>query len=171
MHVPAQVGWLLAGVCALAGALCLVRARQAARGGAREAGRRPAEAAAAEAVMGFAMALMAIPGGVLPDAAHVAVFGALALWALALGLRGVPHQFHHLVEAAAMAWLMLPLGAGHGGGPPAVTGALLVYFCARAVLGGVRLLPAAGPPGSGTAEVAEACRLMLTVAMCAMVLG
>ncbi|MEE1927246.1 DUF5134 domain-containing protein [Streptomyces sp. TRM 70351] len=178
MHGPALVGWLLAAVCALAAAVCLARARHA-------GGRAGRQAAGAEAFMGLAMAVMVLPGAALPTALYLALSGLSGAGALALLPRGAPHQGHHLAEACAMGYMAVVMGAGHGGGHPLATGALLLYFAGYALTAGARLLPAApavagghtapvaGAPAPLAAlpEVADACRLALTLAMCAMLLG
>ncbi|WP_431783745.1 DUF5134 domain-containing protein [Streptomyces chumphonensis] len=181
MHGPALVGWMLAGVCALAGAVCLTRARRGAVDGtAGRAARRAREAAVAETFMAWSMALMSVPGARLPGPFYVALFAASALWALSLRSRGMGHQLHHLTEAAAMGYLVLSMGADHRGGPAVVTGGLLLYFAGYAVAGGVRLLPAPAPSGGpgpspsavlASPGVTDACRLTLALAMCAMLLG
>ncbi|MCX2968467.1 MULTISPECIES: DUF5134 domain-containing protein [Streptomyces] len=173
MHGPAGLGWLLVAVCALAGAVCLARARRV-RGRAREA-------AAAETAMAAAMALMALPGGRLPPAGFAVLFAALTAWTLTLLARRAPHQLHHVAEAAAMGYAATLMAAGgHHGGPSAVTGLLALYFAGHALHAGARLLPAAavapsgGPPGAPPwpllPGVAHACRLALSLAMCPMLL-
>ena len=128
MHGPPLVGWLLVAVCALAGTVCLVRASAVLRGGQRHA-------AGVEALMGFAMALMAVPGASLPTVVYVALFAGLALWtvvwwsweagawprsAQARPSRWPPlvrpsrarwptHQPHHLLEAGAMLYVTLTM--------------------------------------------------------------
>ncbi|MBW1602083.1 DUF5134 domain-containing protein [Streptomyces sp. JJ66] len=167
MHGPAAVGWLLVAVCALAGAVCCARAWHL-RGRAREA-------AAAEAAMGGAMALMAFPGGPLPPLGYVAVFAALAGWALTLLVRGAGHQLHHVTEAGAMGYLAAVMATGQHSGPALVGGALALYFAAHALRTGARgLVPApvtaAGPavPWPAFPGVTHGCRLALSLAMCPM---
>lgn len=143
MHGPPVVGWLLVAVCALAGTVCLVRARVVATGGARNA-------SGVEALMGFAMALMAVPGASLPTAAYVVLFGGLALWTVvwwswevgawprSAQVRAVQarlpssrppwsrwptHQPHHLLEAGAMLYVTLTMPTVHDAGAHAGHGA------------------------------------------------
>lgn len=192
MHHPALPlspaalpSWLLVLVCAVSGAYCLRQVRRA--GGA----------AAGEAVMGFGMALMALPlgaGGGWQAPALTAVFCAAtvhAVWLLRTGL----HHAHHLVGSLTMVYMGLMAGAGpgagdgpggHGGhgqgaGLPLLTGLLLLYYAGYVVLGGARLA-AAGPagasgeasgeagPAAGAAELTGACRLAMGIGMLAMLL-
>lgn len=151
MHGPASPGWLLVAVCAATGAYCLLRMRSS-----DETQRR---AAGDEALMGFGMAVMAVPGTAFTPPAWVwpvytAVFGGAALRALWAARTG-SHHLHHLVGAAAMVYMAAAMatspaaGHGHGGsGVPALTGGLLVYFAAYVLVSGARLLPVAGVPGS-----------------------
>ncbi|MFJ6479300.1 DUF5134 domain-containing protein [Streptomyces sp. NPDC091682] len=167
--------WLLVLLCAVSGAYCLRWARGA--GGA-----------AGEAVMGFGMALMAVPLGGRGDGWRAPVLGVVfcgaALHALWL-LRGGPHHAHHLVGSLTMVYMALLAGSGpvHGqehsqaAGPPLLTGALLLYYAGYVVLGGTRLI-AAGDVGSaratadrgGPAELVRACRLAMGMGMLAMLL-
>ncbi|MCF4137164.1 DUF5134 domain-containing protein [Streptomyces sp. Tue 6430] len=147
MHGPASPGWLLVAVCAATGAYCLLRMRSS-----DETQRR---AAGDEALMGFGMAVMAVPGTVFTPPAWVwpvyaTVFGGVALRALWAARTG-SHHLHHLVGAAAMVYMAAVMAAspaaghGHGdSGVPALTGGLLVYFTAYVLVSGARLLPAAG---------------------------
>lgn len=177
--------WLLVLLCATSGAYCL---RRAGRSGA-------GSAAAGEAVMGFGMALMAVPlglGGDWQTPVLGAVFCGAALHALWL-LRGGLHHAHHLVGSLTMVYMALAAwtgagsgaghgggaGHGHGGGLPLVTGLLLVYYAGYVVLGGARLVTAGGagahsdaPVASptGPAEVIRACRLTMGMGMLAMLL-
>ncbi|NLU68151.1 DUF5134 domain-containing protein [Streptomyces sp. HNM0574] len=133
MHGPAIVGWLLTALCALTGVSCLLRGR-----GAPAPRRR---AAGSEALMGFGMAVMALPAPVsvpAPPALFALFFGlpaAAALVELALlcrpsathpgresrtghgdghGVRGeAGHQLHHLVGSSAMALMALTMPATH----------------------------------------------------------
>lgn len=186
MSVPSSVSaWLLVLLCATSGAYCL---RRAGRSGA-------GSAAVAEAVMGFGMALMAVPlglGGDWQPPVLGAVFCGAALHAAWL-LRGGLHHAHHLVGSLTMVYMALAAwtgagagsghgggtGHGHGGGLPLVTGLLLVYYAGYVVLGGARLVTAGGagahsdgPPASptGPAEVIRACRLTMGMGMLAMLL-
>ncbi|WP_030161893.1 DUF5134 domain-containing protein [Streptomyces sp. NRRL S-244] len=174
MSFPASLSaWLLVLLCAVSGAYCLWRVRRSereARGGA-----------GGEALMGFGMAVMAVPSGIGPWGPGIllAVFCGAALHALWL-LRGGVHHAHHLVGSLAMAYMALTMadGHGHGGGPPLVTGALLVYFAGYVLLGGARLVtagggaqPVAGGPPARAAELTRACRLAMGMGMLAMLLS
>lgn len=164
MHAPAPAAWLLVALCAGTAAYCLLRMRSRVPQQRRAAG--------GEALMGFAMAVMAVPAGVLSPprwtwGLYAVVFGASALRALwpARGDR-TPH-LHHLVGSGAMVYMALvmagaPAGAhphaGHGEGPggvPLVTGLLLLYYAAYVLGSGVRLIPggttATALAGGGTA--------------------
>ncbi|MEV0239720.1 DUF5134 domain-containing protein [Streptomyces sp. NPDC050674] len=182
MHGPASSGWLLVALCAATGAYCLARMRNGA-----EAQR---SAAGGEALMGFGMAVMAVPTTVFSPPswawpAYAAVFGAAgvhALWASRAGA----HHLHHLVGAAAMVYMSVVMAGspGHthtpgGSGVPLLTGALLLYFAGYVLLTGVRLVPVAavagggggGPAGWGDRpELARACRLSMGIAMVTMLL-
>ncbi|OLZ64295.1 DUF5134 domain-containing protein [Streptomyces amritsarensis] len=170
--------WLLVLLGAVSGAYCLRRARG--WGGA----------AAGEAVMGFGMALMAVPlgdGGAWRAPVLGAVFCAAAVHALWL-LRGGAHHAHHLVGSLTMVYMVYGAAAagsgggqghGHGTGLPLLTGALLLYYAGYVVLGGTRLITAGGaapapspaspaPPCGAPAELARACRLAMGMGMLAM---
>lgn len=186
MSLSASVpSWLLVLLCAVSGGYCLGRVR------------RWGGAAAGEALMGFGMALMAVPLGIGSGwQAPVlgAVFCGAALHAVWL-LRGGAHHAHHLVGSLAMVYMALVAGSGHGAGLPLVTGALLVYYAGYVVLGGARLVTAGGAasqavagglhgpdgpggPGAphgpggpeGPTEVIRACRLAMGMGMLAMLL-
>ncbi|GAA3193106.1 MULTISPECIES: DUF5134 domain-containing protein [Streptomyces] len=162
MHGPSLTSWLLVVVCAVAGGYCLSRAR---RGTAAQRSQ-----ARGQALMGLAMAVMALPTAVFAPPpwlawGYAAVFTVAAVRALWL------RHAHHAVDSLAMVYMalaMTPLLAadpamtgtapmampgGHGGataaghtgmgGPPLVTGALLVYYAASVVLAGLRLIPGA----------------------------
>lgn len=184
MHGPVQAGWLLVALCAATGSYCLLRMRS----GIEEQRR----AAGGEALMGFGMALMALPAVVLTPPrwawlGYAAVFGTAALRALWAARRN-PHHLHHLVGACAMVYMAVAMAAtpaahsGHGGGgSPALTGALLLYFAGYVLWSGVRLLPVPTPAamegGSGVVtgladrpELAMVCRLSMGIAMIAMLL-
>ncbi|WP_406076203.1 DUF5134 domain-containing protein [Streptomyces virginiae] len=167
--------WLLVLLCAVSGAYCLRRARGSV-------------GAAGEAVMGFGMALMAVPLGGHDDGWRAPVlgmvFGGAALHALWL-LRGGPHHAHHLVGSLTMVYMALMAGAGSGhgqehaqaAGPPLLTGALLLYYAGYVMLGGTRLITEGGPgsPRSaagrgGPPELIRACRLAMGMGMLAMLL-
>ncbi|MEJ8645576.1 DUF5134 domain-containing protein [Streptomyces sp. MS1.HAVA.3] len=142
--------WLLVLLCAVSGAYCLRRVRGSG-------------AAAGEAVMGFGMALMAVPLG-LGDGWRVpvlaVVFCGAALHALWLLRRGM-HHTHHLVGSLTMVYMTLSAGSGQqhgqGTGLPLLTGALLLYYAGYVVLGGSRLI-AAGGPAAQPAAVGRADR-------------
>ncbi|MGW4456914.1 DUF5134 domain-containing protein [Streptomyces albidoflavus] len=187
MHGPVSAAWLLVVLCLASGAYCLLRMRSRGRAG---------QGAAGEALMGFGMAVMAVPAAfvTLPQAAWfagVAAFTATGVHAV-LTARRSPHHLHHLVGSAAMVYMSLVMAAAptthhaqHAGpgGLPAVTGLLLVYFAGYALLAGVRLIPApaaapgsagppAGPAGWGErAELALVCRLTMAIAMVSMLLA
>lgn len=174
--------WLLVILCAVSGAYCLRRARG--RGGA----------AAGEAVMGFGMALMAVPlgdGGAWRPPVLGAVFCAAAVHALWL-LRGGAHHAHHLVGSLTMVYMAAAAGPGggqghgQGAGLPLLTGALLLYYAGYVVLGGTRLITAGGavpapssalpsvPPAPVhvmSTELVRACRLAMGMGMLAMLLS
>ncbi|MFF4007728.1 DUF5134 domain-containing protein [Streptomyces sp. NPDC001717] len=186
MSLPVSVSaWLLVLLCAVSGAYCLGRVRRA--GGA----------AAGEAVMGFGMALMAVPlghGDGWRATALALVFCATALHAVWL-LRQGAHHAHHLVGALTMVYMAVTAGygagSGHGGGLPLLTGVLLLYYAGYVVLGGARLITAGttsgttvhhpagagtsgstGPTGpTGSAELTRACRLAMGMGMLAMLLA
>ncbi|MGW1162918.1 DUF5134 domain-containing protein [Streptomyces sp. NPDC002513] len=179
MHGPASPGWLLVALCAATGAYCLLRMRSTVEEQRRAAG--------GEALMGFGMAVMAVPAAVaVPPRgvwiAYVLVFGGAALQAL-WAARTSTHHLHHLVGAAAMAYMAAAMAAspghhGHGGIPP-LTEALLLYFAVYVLWSGVRLVPVAGVATAGGArpvgwgdrpELARACRLSMAIAMLAMLL-
>ncbi|MFF2509306.1 DUF5134 domain-containing protein [Streptomyces sp. NPDC058067] len=180
MHGPGSAAWLLVALCAATGAYCVLRMRS----GVEEQRR----AAGSEALMGFGMALMALPAAVVtpPRAAWVVyalVFGAAALRALWAARSGA-HHLHHLVGVFAMAYMAVAMAvtpgahAGHAGaGAPLVTGLLLLYFAGYVLWSGARLVPvpAAGgaPPATGWGdrpELARACRLSMGIGMVAMLL-
>lgn len=176
MSASASVSsWLLVLLCAVSGGYCLGQVRRSGGG------------AAGEAVMGFGMALMAVPVGVRDGWQALVlgvVFCAAALHAVWM-LRGGVHHAHHLIGSLAMAYMALTTaaGSGHGAGLPLVTGALLLYFAGYVLLGGARLAadggsthtalasggPAAGPQKA--AELTRACRLAMGTAMLAMLLA
>ncbi|MET9881752.1 DUF5134 domain-containing protein [Streptomyces sp. NPDC006430] len=175
LSLPAVLSaWLLVLLCAVSGAYCLRRVRRSsreARGGA-----------AGEALMGFGMAVMAVPAGSgawRPVVLSVVFCGA-ALHALWL-LRGGVHHTHHLVGSLAMAYMAVTMttGQGHGGGGlPLVTGTLLLYFAGYVLLGGARLVapggaaqPVVGGLPAGPDELARACRLAMGMGMLAMLLS
>ncbi|MGI5484100.1 DUF5134 domain-containing protein [Streptomyces lavendofoliae] len=159
MHGPAMSGWLLVALCVVAGAYCLARTRSV-RGAERRA-------ALDEALMGFGMAVMAVPAAAVapPEWAWVGyavVFGAASLRALWSALGGTGHHLHHLVGSLAMVYMALTMAGGgagahaaHGtaGGVPLVTGLLLAYYTVYVLVTGARLAPAgaAAGPVSGPA--------------------
>ncbi|MFD9814690.1 DUF5134 domain-containing protein [Streptomyces sp. NPDC059080] len=175
MHGPSLTSWLLVVVCAATGGYCLSRAR---RGTAAQRSQ-----ARGQALMGLAMAVMALPATVFAPPpwlpwVYAAVFTAAALRALWL------RHAHHAVDSLAMVYMalvMTPLLAAdpamsgmapmttpgwHGGammadhaghvgtgGPSLVTGALLVYYAGAVLLAGSRLIPGAGQRGAVAAGV------------------
>jgi hypothetical protein len=174
---------LLVAVCLGTGAYCVLRMCTGSAGQRRTAG--------SEALMGFGMAAMAVPAVVaaLPGWSWRiwgAVFGLSAVCA-ACTVRHDRHQLHHVVGSLAMVYMAAAM-AGRGGGMghmhggadiPALTGALLLYFAAHALRTGARLVPARAP-GAGRAagaawseqpELVRACRLTMSIAMLAMLLG
>lgn len=191
MHAPAPAGWLLVALCAGTAAYCLLR-----MGSAVEEQRR---AAGGEALMGFAMAVMALPAAAFSPprwtwAVYAVVFGVVAVRTLWSARAGSAHHLHHLVGAVAMVYMAAAMGAapagphatmGHGGpgGVPLVTGVLLVYYAGYVLRTGTRMVPAAAdgaapPPSARTVragwgdrrEVALACRLSMGMGMLAMLL-
>lgn len=182
MHGPASLGWLLVALCALTGCYCLLRMRSAVEEQRRAAG--------GEALMGFGMAVMAVPAAAVAPPrwawlAYAAVFGVVAvrtLWASRTG----PHHLHHLVGALAMVYMAAVMaaspGGGHGGaGLPLLTGVLLLYFAGYVLWAGVRLIPVPAAVGTRVPapqvtgwgdrpELARACRLSMGIGMFAMLL-
>ncbi|AZM64887.1 MULTISPECIES: DUF5134 domain-containing protein [unclassified Streptomyces] len=186
MHGAGSSGWLLVALCAATGAYCLLRMRSSVEEQRRAAG--------GEALMGFGMAVMAVPATAFTPPpwawpAHAAVFAAAGLHALWAARSGVRH-LHHLVGAGAMVYMAVtmasaapghaqghPAGGPGGAGIPLLTGALLVYFAAYVLVAGARLVPVTAPAGSGPEpgwgdrpELARACRLSMGLAMVAMLL-
>lgn len=183
VHGPLSAAWLLVALCAATGAYCLLRLRSDVEEQRRTAG--------GEALMGFGMALMAVPAAVLtpPHWAwllYATVFGAAALRALWASRTGT-HHLHHLVGTFAMAYMAVAMAvrpathAHHGGaGAPALTGALLLYFTVYVLWSGARLVPVtAATTATGAAvttgwgdrpELARACRLSMGIGMLAMLL-
>jgi hypothetical protein len=184
VHGPVPAAWLLVALCAATGAYCLLRMRSRVEEQRRSAG--------GEALMGFGMAVMAVPAAAFSPPrwawpVYAAVFGAAALRAL-WAARAAPHHLHHLVGASAMVYMSLAMAAappgahhGHGGsGMPLLTSVLLLYFAGYVLLAGARLVPAAaavagaggGPVGWGDRpELARACRLSMGIGMVAMLLA
>ncbi|MFI8089319.1 DUF5134 domain-containing protein [Streptomyces sp. NPDC086080] len=182
MHGPASSGWLLVALCAATGAYCLLRMRS------RVDEQR--HAAGGEALMGFGMAVMAVPATAFTPPAwawpvQAAVFCAAGLHALWAVRAGACH-LHHLMGAGAMVYMAVAMAAsststhghGHGGsGIPLLTGALLLYFVAYVLVTGVRLVPVTAVPGGAPGlgwgdrpELARACRLVMAIGMVAMLL-
>ncbi|MFC8428348.1 DUF5134 domain-containing protein [Streptomyces sp. NPDC057253] len=174
MHGPASPGWLLVALCAATGAYCLLRMRSSVEEQRRAAG--------GEALMGFGMAVMAVPAAVFTPPSwawplYAAVFGGAALRAL-WAARAAAHHLHHLVGAGAMVYMavVMATSTGHhgGAGVPLVTGVLLLYFTGYVLLSGARLIPVtAGVAAVGWGdrpELARACRLSMGIAMVAMLL-
>ncbi|MFJ5831920.1 DUF5134 domain-containing protein [Streptomyces sp. NPDC093089] len=185
MHGPALSGWLLVVLCAATGLSCLLRMRASGGDERRTAG--------GEAVMGFGMAVMALPAAVLTPpgwswTVYAAVFGAATLHALTAIRRG-GHHLHHLIGSLAMLYMAVAMAApgspgahaGHSaavtgpvGGIPALTGALLLYYVGYVLRAGTRLVPVAavargpGPAWAARPELALACRLAMALGMLAM---
>ncbi|MFJ1757147.1 DUF5134 domain-containing protein [Kitasatospora sp. NPDC088134] len=191
MHGPALVSWLLAVLAGGTGGYCGWRVHrrraQPPCGGEHRARHEPD---VLEAAMALGMAGMALLPGVFWGWPYALLAAVLLVGALAGrdgGLRA--HRLHHGIGALAMAYMALamaggPVGgpAGHAGhharmgGPPVLTGLLLVYFGGYALWEGSRVLvPAnAGPgPGTGAAVVGplpRACRAAMGIGMFAMLL-
>lgn len=190
VHGPALSGWLLVALCAASGAYCLLRMRT---GGSAEERR----AAGAEAVMGFGMALMALPAAVLtpPEwswVVYAVVFGCAALLGLRTAVLRRGHHLHHLVGSLAMVYMAVAMaagpegpgghgahgehGAGHGGavvatgGIPVLTGVLLAYFGVYVLRSGARLVPVTGSPGAGGAARGTGAGAELTL-VCRLSMG
>ncbi|HET9380063.1 MAG TPA: DUF5134 domain-containing protein [Streptomyces sp.] len=182
MHGPDASGWSLVALCAATGIYCLLRMRSGVGEQRRAAGE--------EALMGFGMAVMAVPTAVFTPPwwawpGYTVVFGAAGLRAL-WAARTDPHHLHHLVGAVAMVYMAAVMadspGRPHthtGAGVPLLTGALLLYFVGYVLVSGFRLVPAAAGPGHATAvaagsgwgdrpELARACRLSTGIAMLVM---
>ncbi|MCK1797742.1 DUF5134 domain-containing protein [Streptomyces sp. XM4193] len=169
MHGPPVVGWLLVLVCATAGAVCLARSR-------RGTGRPERRSARLETAMGFAMALMAVPGSPVPASVFVVAFVGVGLVAVLLWARTAPgpdrrHLPHHLIEAGAMAAMAMgALGpaagsaghTGHGGGAhPAGVGlpaALLACYFLACALRRVASLAAVPSPAAVALPTAAPAR-------------
>ncbi|WP_069871217.1 DUF5134 domain-containing protein [Streptomyces malaysiensis] len=157
MHGSPLVGWLLVALCAATGAYCLLQMRGEPPGPVRRI-------AAAEALMGWGMAAMAVPSTALDPRpwgplAFAGVFAVAAVRALlpvgrGAGLPG--HRLHHAVGALAMVYMALAMmvggtGGHHhtgpmapdrmAGGVPLLTGVLLLYFAVYVVRSGLRLVP------------------------------
>jgi hypothetical protein len=179
VHGPASPGWLLVALCAATGAYCLLRMRSAVEEQRRAAG--------GEALMGFGMAVMAVPGAVaMPPRevwiAYAVVFGGAAVRALWEARARAPPR-HQRVGACAMVYMAVAMAASPGhhahGGVPLLTGTLLLYFTAYVLWSGVRLVPAVTAAAAGGArtvgwgdrpELARACRLSMAMATLAMLL-
>lgn len=161
MHGSATVDWLLTALCAVTGTVCLLRARRSRKG--------PRRAAAGEALMGFGMAAMALPGSAappLPPVVFAVLFGGVGVWGLTLLREGrharqaVAHVVHHLVGSLAMVSMALAMSGPSGGVPsghmppagglPMLTGVLLAYFAVYVLRTGVRLLPVTAAAGAGS---------------------
>ncbi|HEX5566579.1 MAG TPA: DUF5134 domain-containing protein [Streptomyces sp.] len=191
MHGPELVGWLLVALCGGSGAYCLPLLRGGTPGQRRTA--------AGEALMGFGMAVMALPASAVeppPPLAFAVFFGAAAVRELVLVRHGPAHHLHHALGCLAMVYMSLamaaaPAGAGShhhaGSGIPVLTGVLLAYFAGYVLLTGARLVPAASTGGTGRGvgtggdggtgggllrlpEVAVACRVAMGIGMFAMML-
>ncbi|KAK1183742.1 DUF5134 domain-containing protein [Streptomyces sp. NBS 14/10] len=174
MHGPPLVGWLLVALCAATGSYCLLRMRGEPPGRVRRA-------AGAEALMGWGMAVMAVPAAALDPRPWgppllAAVFAVAAVRALLPAWHGggraaLGHHLHHAVGALAMVYMALAMAVGtpaggHGhaghaaqgrvpGGVPALTAVLLLYFAVYVVWSATRLAPAgAGGAGGGSGSLA-----------------
>ncbi|MEU6233439.1 DUF5134 domain-containing protein [Kitasatospora sp. NPDC047058] len=193
MHGPVLLSWLLAALTAAAGGHCLARLRRSpctahAADRPAAASRHAYESDAAEALMGFGMAAMAVSGSTVPAAVWAWLFGAPAV-AFLLAAAGGParraHRLHHAVGGLTMTYMALAMGAGSGhghhhpagAGTPLLTGALLFYFGGYSLWAGVRLLgaPATAAQGAAglptaTAGLPRACRLSMGIGMFAMLL-
>ncbi|MFD8573681.1 DUF5134 domain-containing protein [Streptomyces sp. NPDC059639] len=190
MHGSLSAAWLLVALCAATGAYCLLRLRSGVEEQRRTAG--------GEALMGFGMALMAVPAAVLTPPRwawllYAVVFGGAALRALWASRAARGHHLHHLVGTFAMAYMALAMAvrpaahAHHGGaGAPVLTGLLLGYFAVYVLWTGARTAPPVTASGGavaggvgGTApggwgdrpELARACRLAMGIGMLAMLLA
>ncbi|MGW3493026.1 DUF5134 domain-containing protein [Streptomyces sp. NPDC001020] len=179
MHGPTAPGWLLVALCAASGAYCLLRMRSTVEEQRRDAG--------GEALMGFGMAVMAVPAAVAAPPrwawiAYLVIFGSAAVRAL---FAARTHA-HHLVGAFAMVYMagsMVSSPGHHGhGGVPLLTGVFLLYFAGYVLWAGVRLVPVAAVTGAGAGatrsvgwgdrpELTRACRLSMTIGMLAMLLS
>ncbi|MEU5027587.1 DUF5134 domain-containing protein [Streptomyces milbemycinicus] len=167
MHGPPLAGWLMVVLCAATGSYCLLRMRGEPPGRVRRA-------AGAEALMGWGMAVMAVPAAALDPRPWgppllAGVFAVAAVRALLPawhgGGRALGHHLHHAVGALAMVYMALAMAVGapaggHGhaghaaqgrvpGGVPALTAVLLVYFAVYVVWSATRLAPAGAGGGSG----------------------
>lgn len=180
MHGPMVSGWLLVTLCGGVGSYCLVGMRSCA-GTARGA-------AGAEALMGFGMAAMAVPGVVFTPPEwtwmlYAVAFGGTALTSLHSARRGWLPRAHHLIGSLTMIYMAVAMAdrtahTGHStSGVPLLTGVLLAYYTVYVLRSGVRLVPAAVAEGEatpavrwGTPAVAAACRLTMGLAMLAMLL-
>ncbi|MEU9336531.1 DUF5134 domain-containing protein [Streptomyces sp. NPDC048290] len=166
-------GWLLVALCAANGVYGLLRMRSNAAEQRRGAGD--------EALMGFGMAVMALPATVFTPPSwtwpgYAAVTGAVALRTLWVAGAGT----HHLVGASAMIYMAMAMAAspgqhtGHGGaGVPLLTWALFLYFVGYVLHSGVRLLPAAAASSRAVGwgnrpELVKVSRLSMGIAMTVM---
>jgi hypothetical protein len=163
----------------MTGAYCLLRTRSEVEEQRRAAG--------GDALMGFGMAVMAVPAAVVAPPrwawiAYTVVFGwaaVRALWAA----RTHAHHLHHLMGTCAMVYMAgaMAVSPGHHGhgGVPLLTGVLLLYFAGYVLWSGVRLVPVTAVAAAGGArtvgwgdrpELARACRLSMAIGMLAMLL-
>ncbi|WP_405775293.1 DUF5134 domain-containing protein [Streptomyces sp. NBC_01538] len=192
MRVSAEVGWLMSGLMAVVGIICLARL---VRGGLGVP-RRERELDASEVVKSLGMAVMALPCGAgrsVPEQVWVAVYGGAALWSAAAALRSAEHRghrLHHGVGHAAMVYMAVAMAApmasmSHMGPPPGLpwlTMGLLLFFAGSALVAGARLVGASAggraDPGRPAAagllwgpEVPRACRIALGLGMVTMLLA
>jgi hypothetical protein len=172
VHGPPLISWLLVALCAATGTYCLLQMRGEPPG-------QPRRIAAAEALMGWGMAVMAVPYTALDPRpwgppAFAAVFGVAAVRELLPGRRGTGwagHHLHHAIGALAMAYMalamMMSTTGGHdhtghmapgrmSGGVPVLTGLLLAYFAVYVVRCGLRLVPLTDGAASGGPAMAVA---------------
>jgi len=180
VHGPSSPGWLLVALCTAMGAYCLLRMRSTVEEQRRAAG--------GEALMGFGMAVMAVPAAVAAPprwtwTAYLVIFGVAAVRAL-FAARTQAHHLHHLVGSCAMVYMAAAMASSPGhhehASVPLLTGVFLLYFAGYALWSGVRLVPVATTAGAGGTpsagwgdrpELARACRLSMAIAMLAMLLA
>ncbi|MEV6792908.1 DUF5134 domain-containing protein [Streptomyces sp. NPDC051320] len=154
MHGPAMSGWLLVVLSTATGAYCLARMRSDSETARTSAG--------GEALMGFGMAVMALPAAVVTLPAWgwtvlAVVFGCGALRAL-WSARTAAHHLHHLVGTLAMVYMAVPMASGGmrtghmeqaAGGVPLITGVLLAYYAGYVLRTGATLIPVPTPVAAG----------------------
>ncbi|WP_225846712.1 DUF5134 domain-containing protein [Streptomyces sp. HPF1205] len=188
MHGPPLVAWLLVVLSAAAAVICLVR------------GQAGHEAVTSTGMALMAVPMSVVDPWSWEAPLLAVLFTLTAVRALLLSGRRTGHHVHHAVCSAAMVYMavcMARADAGRTGPPgheahttaaglPLLTGLLLLYFAGYALRAGMLLVaaPAHGPliPADGTAaaganaaprfapEVAVACRILMALAMLAMLL-